>query len=178
VLAGLIATGGVAVMGSDRTADISSAGLALAFTMAFSMAMTTLAFRKHPDAGCWPVGCLSNALTATLSVFLAQPFAVAPPDLAYLLLFSLVQMTLGLGLFVMGTRQLPAADAAIIGLIEAPLAPLWVWLAFAEAPSGGTMIGGALVLAAAAGHIMTGHIVARRDRHAAGSSSSGGRANS
>jgi drug/metabolite transporter (DMT)-like permease len=176
VLAGLVATAGVAVMGSDRGADISGAGLALAFAMAFSMAMTTLAFRKHADAGCWPIGCLSNALTATLSVFLAQPFAVTPPDLAYLLLFSLVQMTLGLGLFVMGTRRLPAADAAIIGLIEAPLAPLWVWLAFAETPSVGTMIGGALVIAAAAGHIMAGHIVAGRDRDAAGSSSSGRRA--
>jgi drug/metabolite transporter (DMT)-like permease len=173
VLAGLVAAGGVAVMGSDRGADISSAGLALAFAMAFSMAMTTVAFRKHPDAGCWPVGCLSNALTASLSVSLAQPFAVTPPDLAYLLLFSLVQMTLGLGLFVMGTRRLPAADAAIIGLIEAPLAPLWVWLAFAETPSEGTMIGGALVFAAAAGHILAG-----RDRHAEGSSSSGRRPSS
>lgn len=159
LLAGLIATGGVAVMGSDRGADISSAGLALAFAMAFSMAMTTVAFRKHRDAGCWPIGCLSNALTAALAAFLAHPFAVTPPDLAYLLLFALVQMTLGLGLFVMGTRRLPAADAAIIGLIEAPLAPLWVWVAFDETPSGGTIIGGTLVLAAAAGHILAGRAI-------------------
>ena len=166
ILAGLIATGGVAVMGSDQAPDISSAGLALAFAMAFGMAMTTVAFRKHPDAGCWPIGCVSNALTATLSVFLAQPFAATAPDLLYLLLFSLVQMTLGLGLFVMGTRRLPAADAAIVGLIEAPLAPLWVWLALDETPSGRTTVGGALVLAAAASHILAGHIVAGRERRA------------
>lgn len=159
LLAGLIATAGVAVMGSDRGADISSAGLALAFAMAFSMAMTTVAFRKHRDAGFWPIGCLSNALTVALSAFLAHPFAVTPPDLAYLLLFALVQMTLGLGLFVMGTRRLPAADAAVIGLIEAPLAPLWVWVAFDETPSGGTIIGGALVLAAAAGHVLAGRAI-------------------
>lgn len=171
VLAGLVATGGVAVMGSDRGADISSAGLALAFAMAFSMAMTTVAFRKHPDAGCWPIGCLSNALTIAVSAFLAQPLAVTPPDLVYLLLFGLVQMTLGLGLFVMGTRRLPAADAAIIGLIEAPLAPLWVWLALGDTPSGRTMIGGALVLAAAVGHILAG-----REWRPGGSSASGRRA--
>jgi drug/metabolite transporter (DMT)-like permease len=170
VMAGLIATGGVAVMGSDRGADISSAGLALAFAMAFSMAMTTVAFRKHPDAGCWQIGCLSNALTATLSVFLAQPFAVTSADLMYLLLFALVQMTLGLGLFVMGTRRLPAADAAIIGLIEAPLAPLWVWLALGETPSERIIIGGVLVLAAAASHTIAAHIVAGRKRHTDGSS--------
>jgi drug/metabolite transporter (DMT)-like permease len=171
IVAGLIAAGGVAVMGADRAADISSAGLALAFAMAFSMAMTTVGFRKHPDAGCWPIGCLSNALTAAVSMFLAQPFAVTPPDLMYLLLFALVQMTLGLGLFVMGTRRLPAADAAVIGLIEAPLAPLWVWLASDDTPSGRTMIGGALVLAAAAGHILAG-----RDRRADGSSAASRRA--
>jgi drug/metabolite transporter (DMT)-like permease len=162
-------------MGSDRGADTSGAGLALAFAMAFSMAMTTVAFRKHRDAGCWPIGCLSNALTAILSAFLAQPLVITPPDLIYLLLFALVQMTLGLGLFVMGTRRLPAADAAVIGLIEAPLAPLWVWFAFDETPSGGTIIGGALVLAAAASHIMASHIGAGRKPHADGSSSSGPR---
>ena len=95
------------------------------------------------------IGCLSNALTAALSAFLAHPFAVTPPDLVYLLLFGLVQMTLGLGLFAMGTRRLPAADAAVIGLIEAPLAPLWVWLALDETPSGGTMIGGSSARCAA-----------------------------
>jgi drug/metabolite transporter (DMT)-like permease len=167
VLAGLVAVAGVAIMGSERASDTSKVGLLLAFAMAFSMAMTIVAFRKHPDAGCWPVGCLSNALTASVTVFLAQPLAVAPADIAYLLLFGLVQMTLGLGLFVMGTRRMQAADAAIIGLIEAPLAPLWVWLAFHETPSDGTLAGGALVLAAAAGHVLLG-----RDRRATGTGAS------
>ena len=154
VLAGLVAVAGVAIMGSERASDNSKIGLLLAFAMAFSMAMTTVAFRKHRDAGCWPIGCLSNALTAGVTLFPAQPLVVTPADLGFLLLFALVQMTLGLGLFVMGTRRMPAADAAIISLIEAPLAPLWVWLAFHETPSDGTLVGGALVLAAAAGHVL------------------------
>ncbi len=161
VLAGLIAIAGVAIMGSERASDTSKVGLLLAFAMAFSMAMTTVAFRKHRDAGCWPIGCLSNALTACATVFLAQPFTVTPADLGFLLLFGLVQMTLGLGLFVMGTRRMQAADGAVLGLIEAPLAPFWVWLAFRETPSDGTLAGGALVLAAAAGHVLLG-----RDRRA------------
>jgi len=161
VLAGLVALAGVAIMGSERASDTSKIGLLLAFAMAFSMAMTIVAFRKHPDAGCWHIGFLSNALTAGATMFLAQPVTVAPADLAYLLLFALVQMTLGLGLFVMGTRRMQAADAAVIGLIEAPLAPLWVWLAFHETPSDRTLAGGALVLAAAAGHVLLG-----RDRRA------------
>jgi drug/metabolite transporter (DMT)-like permease len=167
VLAGLVAVAGVAIMGSERASDTSKLGLLLAFALAFSMAMTIVAFRKHHEAGCWPIGCLSNALTAGATLFLAQPFAVAPVDLGFLLLFALVQMTLGLGLFVMGTRRMPAADAAIIGLIEAPLAPLWVWLAFQEMPSDGTLVGGALVLSAAAGHVLLG-----RERCAIGTGTS------
>lgn len=167
VLAGLVAVAGVAIMGSERASDTSMVGRLLAFAMAFSMAMTIVAFRKHHDAGCWPIGCLSNALTAGVTMFLAQPFTVTPADLVYLLLFGLVQMTLGLGLFVMGTRRMQAADAAIIGLIEAPLAPLWVWIAFHETPSDGTLAGGALVLAAAAGHVLLG-----RDRRATGTGAS------
>jgi drug/metabolite transporter (DMT)-like permease len=170
VAAGLIAVGGVALMGSDRATDVSGAGLSLALAMAFCMAMTMVAFRKHPDASCWPIGCLSNALTALVTMFLARPFAVAPVNLAYLLLFGLVQMTLGLGLFALGTRRLPAADGAIVGLLETPLAPFWVWLAFNERPSGWTMVGGALVLAAAAGHI-----AAARKRRTPGACASGGR---
>lgn len=167
LLAGLVAIAGVAIMGSEPASDTGGIGLLLAFAMAFSMAMTIVAFRKHPDAGCWPVGCLSNAVTACVTVFPAQPLAAAPADLGFLLLFALVQMTLGLGLFVMGTRRLPAADAAIIGLLEAPLAPLWVWLAFQETPSDGTLAGGALVLAAAAGHVLLA-----RERGAMGTSAS------
>lgn len=156
VLAGLVAIAGVAIMGSDRASDASKAGLLLAFAMAFSMAMTLVGFRKHRDAGCWPIGCLSNALSAGVTVFLAQPLAATPADLGVLLLFALVQMTLGLGLFVVGIRRMPAADAAIISLLEAPLAPLWVWLAFQETPSDATLAGGGLVLAAATGHVLLG----------------------
>jgi hypothetical protein len=36
---------------------------------------------------------------------------------------------------------MPAADAGLITLLECVLAPLWVWLAFAETPEGRTVGG-------------------------------------
>ena len=39
--------------------------------------------------------------------------------------------------------MLPAIETALIGALDAPLAPVWVWLCFAETPSGETLIGGA-----------------------------------
>jgi drug/metabolite transporter (DMT)-like permease len=41
-----------------------------------------------------------------------------------------------------------AAESALLSLTEAVLAPLWVWLAFAETPGPLTLLGGAVVAAA------------------------------
>jgi drug/metabolite transporter (DMT)-like permease len=44
----------------------------------------------------------------------------------------------------------------LIGSLDAPLAPLSVWLVFNETPSGSTMIGGAIVFIAVAAHLIAG----------------------
>lgn len=50
----------------------------------------------------------------------------------------------------MGARLIPAAEVALITLLEIVLGPLWVWLAFSERPSTATLLGGAIVMAAVA----------------------------
>jgi drug/metabolite transporter (DMT)-like permease len=54
----------------------------------------------------------------------------------------------GLGIYTMGARRLPSAQAALLSASEVPMAPLWVWIFFSEVPTGETFIGGGLVLAA------------------------------
>jgi hypothetical protein len=49
-------------------------------------------------------------------------------------------------------RLLPAVETALLGSVEAPLVPLWVWLAIGETPERSTFIGGAIVFAAVAVH--------------------------
>jgi drug/metabolite transporter (DMT)-like permease len=51
-------------------------------------------------------------------------------------------------MFSNGVRLIPASDAGLISVVECVLAPLWVWLAFGEAPSERGLFGGAIVLAA------------------------------
>ena len=46
-----------------------------------------------------------------------------------------------------GARLIPAAQTALIGLLEVVLGPLWVWIAYTEQPSTTTLIGGAIVIA-------------------------------
>jgi drug/metabolite transporter (DMT)-like permease len=61
---------------------------------------------------------------------------------------------LGLTLFAIGARLIPAAHTALIGALETPLAPLWVWIAFSELPPRLVFIGGAIVMIAVVGHIL------------------------
>jgi drug/metabolite transporter (DMT)-like permease len=63
----------------------------------------------------------------------------------------------GLALYTLGSRRVPAAEATLIASQEVPLTPLWVWLAFGEAVSPSTLIGGALVFSALVGHILIGN---------------------
>jgi drug/metabolite transporter (DMT)-like permease len=41
----------------------------------------------------------------------------------------------------------------LIGALDAPLAPIWVWLAFNEIPPTLTLIGGAVVMLAVLGYL-------------------------
>jgi drug/metabolite transporter (DMT)-like permease len=61
---------------------------------------------------------------------------------------GIVQLGLGLFLFMRGAPQLTAAQVGLLTLLEVILAPIWVWLAFGEVPSLLSLIGGGVVLAA------------------------------
>jgi drug/metabolite transporter (DMT)-like permease len=50
-------------------------------------------------------------------------------------------------LFLLGARHIPSGEAGLLGLLDTVLAPLWVWLAFAETPTNATLAGGGIVLA-------------------------------
>ena len=51
-------------------------------------------------------------------------------------------------LLTFGMRRVGATEGALIGLLDTPLAPFWVWLAFNEAPPLASLAGGGVVLAA------------------------------
>ena len=55
---------------------------------------------------------------------------------------------MGLALLTIGARLLPAAEVALLSLLEVVLGPLWVWLAYSERPNTSSLVGGAIVAAA------------------------------
>ena len=58
------------------------------------------------------------------------------------------QMGLGLAFLTLGARLIPAAEVALITLLEIVLAPLWVWLTISETPATATLVGGVVLIAA------------------------------
>jgi drug/metabolite transporter (DMT)-like permease len=78
----------------------------------------------------------------------SQPGDVGAQDLALLAGLGIGQIGLGLIFLTIGARLIPAAEVALITLLEIVLGPIWVWIALSEQPAAATLVGGAIVLAA------------------------------
>jgi drug/metabolite transporter (DMT)-like permease len=152
VIASTAALVGVAIMvglGSDG----GVLGDALAVLMAIGMAAMIVISRRH-DVPALSATCLASALCALAVLPFATLTTVTPQDLSLLVLFALVNQVLGFGLFALGAKLLPPIQTALITALEAPLAPLWVWLILSETPGQSTLAGGTIVLVAVVGHTL------------------------
>ncbi len=149
------ALAGIAVMlyGSfDGGGRLRGDLLSIVIAVAFAAAIVTT--RRHKELRMMPATCFATAFAAAIALPFAAPLSVGSVDLVYLLLFGVGQMGIGLVLFTGGARLVPAAEAGLISILEAILAPLWVWLLLAEDPGGYTLAGGAIVLAAIVVHTL------------------------
>jgi len=83
----------------------------------------------------------------------SQSYNITPDQWLLLFLFGVVNSALGLSLFILGARLLPAIETALITALDAPLAPILVWLVFSETPGVPTLVGGAIVFIAVANYL-------------------------
>jgi drug/metabolite transporter (DMT)-like permease len=163
ILASIVALAGVVVM-MGLAVEGSLFGASLAFGMTICVAGMMVIARRYRSISVMPAACLSALLSGLICWPFGEPLSVSGYELFLLALFGLVNSALGLALFTLGARLLPAIETALIGALDAPLAPVWVWLAFGETPSIGTLAGGLIVFVAVATHIM---IEAQSDSRAA-----------
>jgi len=153
VAASIAAFAGVALMvGLSVEGTIFGDLLALGMTVSMS-AMTVIA-RSFSNMSVLAAAGLSALLAGIVCWPLGAPLAVNGQEFLLLALFGLVNSAVGLGLFTIGARYLPAIETALIGSLDAPLAPLWVWLAFGETPSAATLVGALIVFTAVGIHLV------------------------
>lgn len=174
---------GVALLGSaimvsryfyTEAAAGSLGGDLLAFTVALAFATATVLLRRNRHVQMLPAAALAAALASVVASFSARPGSAGSGDLLLLALFGSGQLGLGMILFTAGARRIPVAEAALIAVLESVLGPVWVWLALGENPGAPSLVGGAIVLAALAGHTLAD---LRRERRAAAIQSGSGSRN-
>ena len=146
-LAMAVAIGGVALMvgGPGRPHAL---GFGLSLLMTTSFAGTLVITRHRRDVSMAQATCLSQVLVLACAAPFAHPGQVGSKDLALLVSLGVGQIGLGFVFLTIGGRLIPAAEVALITLLEVVLGPLWVWLVLAERPGVATLVGGVVVLGA------------------------------
>lgn len=153
IVASAVALAGAVVMvGLGREGTLAGDLLALGMTVA--MGLTMVLARRWPGIPTLPAAALSALLSAAACLPFASLSLPSPPQILLLVGFGLVNSALGLALFLLGSRRIAPIETALISALDAPLAPFWVWLFFAETPSLTTLAGATLVFGAVLGHML------------------------
>ena len=159
-LATLVAMVGIAIMVVDGFALGKMTGNIMALLSALGFAVFTIAlrWRKLEDmlpavflAGIFAIGisalvCLSQGYTLQLSL----------NDGGIAVAMGVFQVGLGLTIYTIGSKVVPAAELALLSMTEVLLGPVWVWLFMGETASFYTLFGGSILLIAIAGNALSG----------------------
>ncbi len=120
-------------------------GLVSGITYA-GVVMSLRALRSHDSV--WLIVVSHLATAAVMLPYIVWlniwPTASQLPVLAG---FGLLQMAVPYVFFARGLRSVTSQEATVIGLLEPLLLPVWVYLAWSEAPAPWTLVGGGLILA-------------------------------
>jgi drug/metabolite transporter (DMT)-like permease len=155
-----IALGGVGIgwmFGQEAAAGVSLTGSLVALAVPIASAINYTVLQSIASAqsgdGAKPPDMLPAILIgALISAFATLPFSwplqASLHDIALLALLGVVQLAIPCLLVVRLSRELPAAEIALIGLFEVPFGVTWAWLGASESPGLTTLIGACLVITA------------------------------
>ncbi len=147
VVAMAVALAGLALMlGAPGEGSLAGDGLSFLAALAFALSIVITRWRR--DVSMAPATCLSQAILLAAFLPFASPGEIGGGDVFWLAALGIGQIGLGLVLFTVGARLIPAAQVGLITLLEVVLAPVWVWLALDERPSTLTLVGGTIVIVA------------------------------
>lgn len=146
-LAMAVALAGVALMvGGPGSGGLLGVSASLVMMLAFAISIVIVRHRR--EVSMLPAICLSQFLVVAIAAPFSHPGPGTGRDLLLLALLGVGQMGLGLTFVTMGARLLPAAEVALITLLEVVLGPLWVWISISEQPAATAIAGGCVVILA------------------------------
>lgn len=147
VIASLATAAGVAVVAGGSVQSGGGIGDVLAFWMTLMMAASFIIYRRWPDTPAALPAALSSAVLVPVAALFSDPTHVIMSERWILVGFGAVFAAASV-LMLEGARRIPAAEVALIGALETPLAPVLALVILSETPPVATLLGGAVILAA------------------------------
>lgn len=158
----LVALFGVWRMVSGGQSGGDTLGIALSCVIASALAVATVTVRRYHAIRMTPAMCLAATIIMVVGLTMREATPVSGADVFLMLLFGAVQLAIGMIWFTTGARLIPAGEAALLGLLECVLGPIWVWIFLGEEPGSQAIFGGVLTLAAVAGNTVYDMVRAAR----------------
>jgi drug/metabolite transporter (DMT)-like permease len=147
-----VAICGIGIMVADAMSTGQLLGNAAALMSALGFAGLTLALRWGRANDMTPAlfyGALFTGLvTGAVCLGNGDGLAVTFNDGAISLALGVAVIGLGMFIFTIGSRVVPAAELALLAMTEVLLGPLWVFIFLGETAGVQTWVGGAILLSA------------------------------
>jgi drug/metabolite transporter (DMT)-like permease len=159
-IAMLVAMVGIAIMVLNGMSAGRLVGNLSAILSAAGFAMFTIALRWGKLEDMMPAvflaGVFALVTSALVCWFEGFSFTIPANDIAVALALGVFQVGLGLTIFTIGSKVVPAAELALLSMTEVLLGPFWVWLFLGETADFYTLAGGAVLMLAIAGNALSG----------------------
>ena len=148
-----MAAAGLVISVAGSLKDGALAGMALSFAVVLCMSGNYVMVRRHREVSMAPAIWLAGLISGLIALPFIDLGRLTWPQVPWLLALSPGQLLGGLLLYTAALRRIPAGQAALLGLLELVLGPVWVWLFDGEKPDDLTLLGGSIVIGAAAANV-------------------------
>ncbi|MCP4471892.1 MAG: DMT family transporter [Gammaproteobacteria bacterium] len=151
---------GIAIMVINGFAAGKMVGNLSALLSAVGFAVFSIALRWGKLEDMLPAvflaGIFAIVTAGAVCHFAEFGFELPRNDIAIVVVLGVFQVGMGLVLYTIGSRVVPAGELVLLSMTEVVLGPLWVWIFVGETVSFYTLLGGAILMLAIAGNAISG----------------------
>lgn len=151
---------GMFVMVREGLAMGAGWGNLAALASAAGFAVFTITLRRGRLGDMLPAVLVGGALSVIVALAVlalrGETMTIPLADMAVTTAMGAVILGGGMAAYTAGSRAVPAAELALLSMVEVMLAPVWVFLVRGETTSANTLVGGAVLLAAILWNALSG----------------------
>ena len=155
LIAGTVALGGIVVMTGAVATSRDLVGILAALVMTSGFATQLVHSKRHPTMNTTVLIALAAAVCVPVSAPFMHGGVPAPTQLLACVLYGVLTTGLAYVLALEGGRLIPSGEAGLLSMLGVVLGPLWVWLFYAERPTGTVLGSGVVVLASVLWYLAT-----------------------